>query len=284
MQAMVPRGMRAVAVEVSEGSAVAGLISPGCYVDVIATFNNGDQTVATTVVQNVKVQFVQRARPPRSSGSNAASAAMAAGSPDALGAVKTVTLIVTPRQANSIELANNQGKPRLVLRGGADDTDMADSTVSQNELLGIPDPPPPATQPAPAPVAAAPPQPPVIEMTDAFGDLVAVPPPPPKRVVYTIRGSTEGTHTFEDEPGTSPEEQTTGPAVAAVRPSPSPQKPTTRPHQPKRSGDRAGAGGDRVESRVEMLEGGEPRTASGASPGDPVPRAGVGRKDLRKGM
>src|SRR3954469_25421228 len=53
MQAMVPKGMRAVAVEVSEGSAVAGLITPGCYVDVIATFNNGDQTIATTVVQNV---------------------------------------------------------------------------------------------------------------------------------------------------------------------------------------------------------------------------------------
>src|SRR5688500_11955664 len=79
MQAMVPKGMRAVAVEVSEGSAVAGLISPGCYVDVIGTFNNGDQQVATTVVQNVKVQFVQRSRPTRSSASSSAS-----GSPDSL--------------------------------------------------------------------------------------------------------------------------------------------------------------------------------------------------------
>jgi hypothetical protein len=80
-----------------------------------------------------------------------------------------VTLIVTPKQANSIELANNQGKPRLVLRGGADDSDIADATVKQNELLGIPDPPPPATAARRRRSRRRPP-PPVVEtkVTDAF--------------------------------------------------------------------------------------------------------------------
>jgi Flp pilus assembly protein CpaB len=42
MQAMVPKGMRAFAVEVSE-AARSPVDHAGCYVDVIATFNNGDR-------------------------------------------------------------------------------------------------------------------------------------------------------------------------------------------------------------------------------------------------
>jgi pilus assembly protein CpaB len=282
MQAMVPKGMRAVAVEVSEGSAVAGLITPGCYVDVIATFNNGDQTIATTVVQNVKVQFVQRSRPPRSSGSNSASAAAAAssaGSPDQLGAVKTVTLIVTPKQANSIELANNQGKPRLVLRGGADDSDIADATVKQNELLGIPDPPPPATQPTVAVAPPPPPPPPVVEtkVTDAFEDRQAEP-VVNKRPVHMIKAGEESTIYFDEDGDRSLEEHTGTATLASQRRAPT-RMPTTRPQPQKKSSDKA-----REKETEKDGVGGEPRTASGASPGEPAPRADKGRADLRRGM
>jgi pilus assembly protein CpaB len=37
LQALVPRGMRAITIEVNEFSGVAGLLTPGCRVDVIAT-------------------------------------------------------------------------------------------------------------------------------------------------------------------------------------------------------------------------------------------------------
>src|SRR2546430_2574487 len=116
MQAMIPKGMRLVTVDVSESSGVAGLITPGCMVDVIATLHDGDQSLATTVVQNVKVQFVQRGRTTSSSGRINATA-----TPDA-GPVKTVSLLVTPDQAVKIELANSEGKPRLILRGNSDET------------------------------------------------------------------------------------------------------------------------------------------------------------------
>src|SRR5688500_9285067 len=69
MQAMIPKGMRAFAVEASEGSAAAGLITPGSYVDVIATLRKGNETIAMAVVQRAKVQFVQRSRATRSSSS-----------------------------------------------------------------------------------------------------------------------------------------------------------------------------------------------------------------------
>jgi pilus assembly protein CpaB len=296
MQAMVPKGMRAVAVEVSEGSAVAGLISPGCYVDVIGTFNNGDQQVATTVVQNVKVQFVQRARPTRSGGSSsanrdAAAAAASIGSPDTLGAVKTVTLIVTPKQANRIELANNQGKPRLILRGGSDDADTDDAMVKQNEMLGIPDPPPPATQPAPAPppvVAVAPPPPPPVEakVTDAFGDPPPLPPVSNKRPVQILRAGNESTIYFDEEGDRSLEEESAGTAtLIARRQQPTAAKqPATRPVSAPRQQQQQPQPKKTQGAEKDAIEGGEPRTASGTTPGDPAPRTEVGQKDLRKGM
>jgi len=283
MQAMVPKGMRAVAVEVSEGSAVAGLISPGCFVDVIATFNNGEQTIATTVVQNVKVQFVKRSRPPRSSSSsNSAAAAAAAGSPDQLGDVKSVTLIVTPKQANSIELANNQGKPRLILRGGADDSDIADATVKQNELLGIADPPPPATQPAPAAVVAAPPSPPpppLVEtkVTDAFEDPIPSVPAVNKPRMDIIKAGEASTVYFDEDGDRSQEEQGQA-TLASSRRQPSKQ-PTTKP-QPLKKSDKA----KDSEKEKDAVSGGERGTASGASPGDPAPRAEQVHGELRKGM
>ena len=294
MQAMVPRGMRAVAVEVSEGSAVAGLITPGCYVDVIATINSGEQPIATTVVQNVKVQFVQRTRPPRS---NSNSQSPSAGTPE-LGPVKTVTLIVTPKQANALELATNQGKPRLVLRGIEDDTDTADATLKQNELLGIPDPPPPATQPmlaaapAPDPPLIAPPAPPVErEMTDAFEDpepLPLAPPAPNLRPAHIIRGGEEETIYFEEN-GDRAMEETPGsrrePPPRARQP-----RPTTRPQQPRKSSDPQQQQQQQQQpSPAQQPNGadgvnGDPRTASGVSPGDPAPRQEQGQKNLRKGM
>jgi pilus assembly protein CpaB len=180
MPAMVPAGMRAVTVDVSESSGVAGLLTPGCRVDVIATLRDGDQAVARTIVENVKVQFVQRGRSSSSSGRTTI-----AGSPDG-GPVKTVTLLVTPKQAAQIELANSSGKPRLVLRGSADGSNDGNASASQNELLGKPDV-APAPPPAPAPV------------TDAFSEQ-----PEPKktgRPVQIIKGGNETIINFDDETG-----------------------------------------------------------------------------------
>jgi pilus assembly protein CpaB len=241
MQAMVPKGMRAVAVEVSEGSAVAGLITPGCFVDVIATLRQGEQNVAATVVHNVKVQFVQRARPTRS-----VNAAAASGTPDA-GAVKTVTLIVTPKQANALELANSQGKPRLVLRGnGGEDDSTEVTTVNERELLGLP-----AEEPV-----VAPPPPPVVEKPAVDESTFEnAPPPEPvanKRGVQIIRSGNESMIYFDDEGN---QKEGNGAVPASQKESPKEKRSTGN--------------------------GVEPRTASGASPDDQAPRTDAGRGNLR---
>jgi pilus assembly protein CpaB len=142
---LIPPGFRLVTVDVSESSGVAGLITPGCRVDVIATLRDGDQSLAKSIVQNVKVQFVQRGRVSSSSGRVNSSAA-----PDA-GPVKTVSLLVTLEQAVKIELANSEGKPRLILRGNGEETAESDPSINKNKLLGLPDPPPKAEAP-PTPI------------------------------------------------------------------------------------------------------------------------------------
>ncbi|HVT89917.1 MAG TPA: Flp pilus assembly protein CpaB, partial [Tepidisphaeraceae bacterium] len=57
LQALVPKGKRAITVEINEFTGIAGNLVPGCRVDVVSTINgeNGEQ-VSRTVVQNVVVQ------------------------------------------------------------------------------------------------------------------------------------------------------------------------------------------------------------------------------------
>jgi pilus assembly protein CpaB len=128
LTALVPEGKRAVAVEVNESSAVAGLLNPGCRVDVIATLRAEDggtmNQMARTIVENVKVQAVNR-RMAREKNEDPGQAA-----------VKTVTLIVSPKDAEAIELASNSGKLRLVLRGATDTAPTASIGVTYSELTG----------------------------------------------------------------------------------------------------------------------------------------------------
>lgn len=56
LPAVIPEGLRAVAVKVSEVKGVAGFVKPGDRVDVLATFRmEGDQERTVTVLQNVLV-------------------------------------------------------------------------------------------------------------------------------------------------------------------------------------------------------------------------------------
>jgi pilus assembly protein CpaB len=110
LTAIVPDGMRAVTLEVTEVSGVAGLLVPGCRVDVVSTFGRNDgQMLTRMVARDLKIIAVGR----RISDSGKDEA------PDAPCA-RNVTLLVTPRQAQVVDLAAHTGTPRLVLRGSRD--------------------------------------------------------------------------------------------------------------------------------------------------------------------
>ena len=225
MQAMIPAGMRLVTVDVSESSGVAGLITPGCKVDVIATLHDGDQSLATTIVENVKVQFVQRGSTRSSSGRvNASNTAVDAGP------VKTVSLLVTPQQAVKIELANSEGKPRLVLRGNADETADGNAQINRNKLLGKPDEVKPEL---PAPV-----------------EVVAPEPVKKGTSIQIIKGGNESTVTFDENGNGKAEEGKSGATPASGK-------------QPRSDGRPKPAGAARNESESGAAPDQAPRTDAG---------------------
>ncbi len=184
LQALVPEGMRAVTVEVNESSGVAGLLVPGARVDVIATLRDGQDTVAKTIVENVRVTAIGRrlVRDPRDETSQA---------------IRTVTLVMSPKDAEAIELASTYGRPRLVLRGPADNTPTVSPGVSMSELVGS------AAHPNSVDALAGPgPTPPPAINDDAFGPPATRPSVEfqsamLRRPVQLIRGGQESTVYYE---------------------------------------------------------------------------------------
>ena len=116
LQVVLPPESRAIAIPVSTGGAGTGLVSPGDRVDVILTQNflkdGGGELVRTpltrrsvseTIAQNVRVLAI-----------DAPNTKPAGAGPGNFG--RTVTLEVTPRQAERINVAVELGKLTLTLR------------------------------------------------------------------------------------------------------------------------------------------------------------------------
>jgi pilus assembly protein CpaB len=114
LQAVIPVGMRAVTIDINETSGVAGYVTPGCRVDVLQTLHDqvSNDLLGRAIAQSVPVLAVG-ARPTGSITNDQPQEG------------HSVTLLVTPRQAELIELASTNGHPRLVLRG-ADDQKISD--------------------------------------------------------------------------------------------------------------------------------------------------------------
>jgi pilus assembly protein CpaB len=125
LQALVPPGMRAVTLEVNEYTGVAGLITPGCHVDILATINEGNGgQIAKTIVQNVKVTAVGQRT------------VAASEPPQPNEPFRSVTLLAPVADVETIELACATGRPRLVLRGGRDSNRVESAGVTLKELRG----------------------------------------------------------------------------------------------------------------------------------------------------
>lgn len=201
LQALVPVGMRAITVEVNEFSGVAGMLVPGCLVDVMTTFHEDDETIARTIVEGVRVTAVGR----RTSKSDASEALEAAKPDDTF---RSVTLLTYPKDAEAIELAATTGRPRLVLRSNKDDEPTMSEGVTLAELIGHPSrgeagkdpfvpvidvPQRPATQPTAAPTPTV-----SFEPSAPPRERVA-----PKRSITIIRGGVPSEVLMETRPFTA---------------------------------------------------------------------------------
>jgi pilus assembly protein CpaB len=181
--ATIEPGYRAVAVTVTDSSGVAGLVQPGTHVDVLFTRPGSmAEALTSTILQNVKVLSVGHTAAPNQTVDLKAPK------------VPVATLLVTPDDAQKLELAKNQGRISLSLRNPLDktavdgrpvNTDVLDPSlkpkIALTKLHNSMD---NSVRPVPV-IAAAPPAKPG-------------PPPPPRAVVDVFRGDKHVQEVFHD--------------------------------------------------------------------------------------
>jgi pilus assembly protein CpaB len=184
LAAMIPPGMRAVAVRVNEVVGVAGFVVPGMRVDVLISGSapgggGGQGTLTRTLLQNVEVLSAGQDFKKDAEGKPVV--------------VQVVNLLVNPAHAEQLSLAANQTTIQLVLRNPLD----RDTTATPGTALGLlfggsrvaaPEA-PPAPRPRPVQHAVVAP--------------VAAPPAPPKKeapfVMEIISGTKKTEQKFENK-------------------------------------------------------------------------------------
>jgi len=119
----VPPGMRAFSVKVNEVVGVGGFLVPDSRVDVIVTtspFQKDQGLISKIVLEDVRVLAAGQAIEQKDNKPVT---------------VNTVTLAVTPEEAEKLALASNDGNIQLILRGFADTERVMTGGVDKGRLL-----------------------------------------------------------------------------------------------------------------------------------------------------
>ncbi|NNG45795.1 MAG: Flp pilus assembly protein CpaB [Deltaproteobacteria bacterium] len=119
----IPQGMRAFTVRVNEAVGVGGFLVPDARVDVLMTTASSDQRgtrISKIILEDIRVLAVGQKIDQKDSKPVS---------------VETVTLAVTPENAEKLALASNDGKIHLVLRNFADSEKVKTTGISKDRLL-----------------------------------------------------------------------------------------------------------------------------------------------------
>src|ERR1700758_2720566 len=138
----IPDGMRAISIRSNDVVGVAGFLYPGSHVDVLLTFrpDGNSPPLTQTILQNVAVLTAGQTLEPDPKGKPQT--------------VNVVTLLLSPRDAQKLVLATQQGSVQFVLRNGADQNKPEQKPVLTSQLMADIAPP----EPRPHVAAAAPPK------------------------------------------------------------------------------------------------------------------------------
>jgi len=126
-------GKRAVTVAVNQVSGIAGLIKPGDRVDVFGTFdlqgqNQEKASINSLLIQNVDVLSIDQSAIQSTDSQNAKKTTVSASE-------HTITLQVTPEQAQPLILCSEKGTIRLGLRPATDQDIIALPSLRANQLV-----------------------------------------------------------------------------------------------------------------------------------------------------
>ena len=127
LTSLIPEGYRAMNVRVDDVVGISGFIMPGTLVDIVVVIeppdNNARQDrISKIVLQNIKVL---------ANGSNLDKPK----NEKEVERVKTVTLQVTPEQAEKLALASSEGRLQLVMRNSIDQGDEITNGATKKDLL-----------------------------------------------------------------------------------------------------------------------------------------------------
>ncbi len=156
----IPTGMRAVSVGVDDVVAVAGFVTPGTIVDVLATgtVTGESESITRTILEHARVLAVGQ----QVSTEN--------GKPQS---APVVTLLVSPEDGQKLTLAAATGKIHLALRNVVDSADVNPPPIYGNTVYaGGVKPAPVASHAVYRPVAKAPPPPQPFNVQVIRGDKV----------------------------------------------------------------------------------------------------------------
>jgi len=125
LNAIIPRGMRALSINISDGSAVSGFLNPGNYVDILVTLQGTDEqeeSETVTLLQAVTVLAVNSR----------------VGETTSLDSdhKPSITVAITPEQAEKLTHAVAEGEVTLTLRNDIDVTHVETHGAFINKLLG----------------------------------------------------------------------------------------------------------------------------------------------------
>ena len=187
LSSMIPEGYRAMNVRVDDVVGISGFIMPNTLVDIVVVIDPPDndnrrERISKIVLQNIKVLANgQNLDKPK----NEKEAER----------VRTVTLQVTPEQAEKLALASSEGRLQLVMRNSIDQGDEVTPGANKKTLLSgeralpIPEPGFGGT-PQPARTASAPKRPRPRPVAAATAVKVSAPAPAPERPsVEVIKGT-----------------------------------------------------------------------------------------------
>ncbi len=135
LPSLIPPGMRAVSVRVTDVVSVAGFVTPGTRVDVLLTgAPSGSDQQTTTVLQNVEVLASGHTLERTSTGEAQNTS--------------VITLLVTPDDAQRLTLASTEGHIQLALRNPLDTKqDDVIPSISRSLYRGAAPPPSPVHVP-----------------------------------------------------------------------------------------------------------------------------------------
>jgi len=151
---LITEGMRGISVKVDDVTGVSGFITPNSRVDVLVSGSDGtegSEQRSRVILQNVKVLAIGKSIEQKD---------------EKPVEVPTVTLLVTPGDAERLTLATRQEPVRLALRNFRDEEYVGTPGISTRALFGSAPPPPPEVSPvvATAQPRKAPPAPYVVDV------------------------------------------------------------------------------------------------------------------------